>query len=55
MTKYRIEITEILCRVIEQDAENEEDAIELVRHKYQNYDIILDSSDYVDTEFSVKK
>ena len=55
MTKFRVEITEILSRIVELDADNEEDALELARRMYRNCDIILDSSDYVETEISVKK
>ena len=55
MTKYRIDITETLSRTIETEAESEDDAIETVRRMYRNCDIILDASDYVETEFSVKK
>ena len=55
MTKYRIDITETLSRTIETEAESEDDAIEMVRRMYRNCDIILNASDYVETEFSVKK
>ena len=55
MTKFRVEITEILSRIVELEADNEEDAVDIVRRKYRSCDIILDSSDYVDTEISVKK
>lgn len=55
MTKYRIEVTEVLSRIVETDAENEDDAVEMVRQMYRNYEIVLDASDYVETEISVKK
>ena len=55
MTKYRIDITETLSRTIETEAESEDEAVEIVRRMYRNCDIILDASDYVETEFSVKK
>jgi len=55
MKKYRIEVMEILSRTIETEAENEEDAVEKVRKMYRNCEVILDASDYVDTEFSVKR
>lgn len=55
MTKYRIKVTEVLSRFVEMEAESEADAIEIVRRMYRDYDIILDASDYVETEFSVKK
>ena len=55
MTKYRVEILEILGRTIEMEAEGEEFAIEKVRQMYRNCDIILDASDYIETEISVKR
>ena len=55
MTKYRVEITETLSRTIETNAESEDDAIEMVRQMYRNCKLVLDASDYVETEISVKK
>ena len=55
MKKYRIEVTEVLSRIIEMDAENEDEAVEMVRQMYRNCDLVLDASDYVETEISVKK
>ena len=55
MTKYRIEVTEVLSRIVETDAENEDDAVKMVRQMYRNCELVLDSSDYVETEISVKK
>ena len=55
MTKYRVEITEILSRMIETEAETEDAAVEKVRQMYRNCVIILDDSDYIETEISVKR
>ena len=55
MTKYRIEVTEVLSRIVEMEAENEDDAVEMVRQMYRNCDLVLDASDYVETEISVKR
>jgi hypothetical protein len=55
MTKYRIEVTEVLSRIVETEAESDEDAVEKVKRMYRNCDIILDASDYVVTEISVKR
>ena len=55
MTKFRIEVKEVLSRIIEPDAENEDDAVEMVRQMYRNCDLVLDASDYVETEISVKR
>ena len=54
MTKYRIEVTEVLSRIVETEAENAGDAIEMVRQMYRDCVIVLDASDYVETEISVK-
>jgi len=55
MTKYRIEVTEVLSRIVETEAENEDEAVETVRQMYRNCVLVLDASDYVETEISVKK
>ena len=54
MKKYSIEVLEMLSRIVEVEASDEEDAIERVRQKYRKCDIVLDDSDYKETEFSVK-
>lgn len=53
MTKYIVEITEILQKQIVVDGKNIEDAEIKAREQYKNEDIILTSNDYVDTDFSV--
>ena len=55
MTKYRIEVTEVLSRIVETEAENEDDAVEMVRQMYRNCELVLDASDYVETKISVKR
>ena len=55
MTKYRIEVTEVLSRIIEMEAEKEDDAVEMVKQMYRNCDIILDASDYIETVISIKR
>ncbi len=54
MKKYSIEVLEVLSRIVEVEASDEEDAIEQVRQMYRKCDIVLDDSDYIETEFSVK-
>jgi hypothetical protein len=53
MEKYQVEITETLQRVIEVHAESPDDAVDKVRALYKNEEIVLDSSDYMDTEISL--
>ena len=53
MKKYSIEVTEILSHIVEIMANDEEEAIRIVKAKYQNCDIVLDASDYVSTKIGV--
>ena len=54
MTKFIVEIKEILEHDIEIEAKDEFEAIEKVRTRYNNEEIILYPEDsYIDTEFSV--
>ena len=50
---HNVEITETLQRVIPIEADNEYDAINKVRQLYKNEKIVLDSSDYIDTEINI--
>jgi hypothetical protein len=54
MKKYCIEVLEVLSRIVEVEASDEEDAIEKVRQMYRRCEIVLDDSDYEVTEISVK-
>lgn len=54
MKKYSIEVMEILSRVVDVEAVDENDAIERVRQMYRKCQIVLDDSDYKETEISVK-
>lgn len=55
MKKYRIQVTEILSRIVETESESERDAVEKVRQMYRNCGIILDASDYIKTEISAER
>ena len=54
MKKYSIEVLEVLSRIVEVEASDEEYAIEKVRQDYRKCRIVLDDSDYNYTDFSVK-
>jgi hypothetical protein len=54
MKKFSIEVLEVLSRIVEVEASDEDDATEQVRQMYRNSEIVLDDSDYKVTEFSVK-
>ncbi len=51
MKTFEIEIKETLSRIIEVKAETENEAFLIVKQMYQDEEIVLDSSDYVDTEY----
>ena len=54
MKKYSIEVLEVLSRIVEVEAVDEDEAIERVRQMYRKCEIVLDDSDYKVTEISVK-
>ena len=54
MKKFSIEVLEVLSRIVEVEAVDEDDAIERVRQMYRKCEIVLDDSDYKMTEFSAK-
>lgn len=53
MPKYKVEITETLQYQEEIEANNREEAIQKMKEKYRNEEIVLDDSHHVDTEFHV--
>ena len=53
--KIKIEITETLQKTIEVEADTLETALIIVKEKYNNCEIILDETSYIDTEFKVVK
>lgn len=53
MKKYKIEITETLQRTIEVEKDSILDALNEVELKYNNEEIVLDSSDFIEKEFKL--
>ena len=51
--KYQVEITETLQKIVTVDAEDELSAVITVKQLYRSEKIVLDSSDFIDTEFEV--
>lgn len=51
MKKFIIEITETLQRQIEVEAESKDTAMSTIRNQYSKQEIVLDSSDYINTNF----
>lgn len=52
---YKIEIEELLQRVVEIEAENIEQAIEITKEKYKKEEYVLDENDFEGVEFSEYK
>lgn len=50
--KFQVQITETLQRLVEVDARSARDAELFVRQKYRSGEIVLDSSDHIDTDVS---
>ena len=50
MKKYQIEVKEVLSRVIEVEANNENEALDKVYEMYDNEEIVLDWHDLVEHE-----
>jgi len=55
MAKFTVRIVETLSRDVEVEAASEAEAIEEVQKKYDDAEIVLDASDYDETDFKVVK
>ena len=53
MKTYAVVVTETLQRTVYIDAKSAEEAEDVVEERYRNEEIVLDSSDYQDTEIEV--
>ncbi len=51
--KYKVNVEEILSRIVEVEANSEDEAEEKVREMYRNEDIVLDASDFQSVEYFV--
>jgi hypothetical protein len=49
---FNVKVTEVLQRKCEIEAETEDEALEILESKYYDEEIVLDSQDLIDTEFS---
>ena len=52
--KYKVNVEELLSRIVEVEVENEEETEEKVREMYMNEDIVLDASDFQSVEYFVQ-
>lgn len=55
MKKYEVEVHEILARIVEVEAKNEDEAIEKVYEMYDNAQIVLDWHDLVEHDIDFVK
>lgn len=53
MKKFTVEITETLQLRVEVEAADRSEAICKVKEMYHNEEVVLDSSDHIDTEFNL--
>lgn len=53
MSRYDVEITETLTRIVSVDAKSAEEAERIVEILYSNSEIVLDYSDFLDWEITV--
>ena len=51
--KYNVTIIELLKKTIEIEAENETNAIDIAKDKYNKEEIILTADDFAETYFSL--
>lgn len=51
--KYKVEIKEMLSRIIEIEAENEEGALKEITKHYKDGKIVLGAEDYIETEIDI--
>lgn len=55
MKKFKVEIKEVLSRIIEVEAEDENEAWDRTRNAYKNEEIVLDYSDCCNSTINVIK
>lgn len=51
METFKIEVKETLSRIIEIQADSNEEALLRIEELYKKQEIVLDADDYVETEF----
>lgn len=55
MEKYKVEIKETLCRIVETEAASQEAALQQIKRQYKDSQIVLTANDYVDTDVNICK
>ena len=51
MSKYKIEITETLQKVVEVEAASEREAEQKVKEMYKSEEVVLDYKDFINVDF----
>ncbi|MGY6523518.1 MAG: DpnD/PcfM family protein [Mongoliitalea sp.] len=51
METFKIEVKETLSRIIEIEANSNEEALLKIEDLYKNQEIVLDADDFIETEF----
>ena len=52
--KYKVNVEELLSRIVEVEADSDEEAEEKVREMYKNEEIVLDAEDLQNVEYFVQ-
>lgn len=52
--KYKVNVEELLSRIVEVEADSDEEAEDKVREMYKNEEIVLDASDFQSVEYFVQ-
>ena len=52
--KYKVNVEELLSRIVEVESDSDEEAEEKVREMYRNEEIVLDASDFQSVEYFVQ-
>lgn len=53
MQTFCIEVKETLSQLVEVTADTTDEALSLVKHRYQNEEIVLEADSHIATDFSV--
>lgn len=51
METFKIEVKETLSRIIEIEANSDDEAFSKIKELYKKEEIVLDAEDYINTEF----
>lgn len=53
MQLFKVEIQETRTKLVEVEASDEKEAVEIATNAYQNHDVELDDEDFLDVDFVV--